>query len=356
MFVRPQLLPPPTLEKTILEAFYRFYDNATNGNRTRGGMKNAFQTCPPPPPTLPNFFSLHVLDDPNTGSTIHAVKLVSATHALSNYSLSLTPSGVPITPAQIRMNKDPGLLVVKVIENNPPVHREGERMIKILDDLIDGTQLFPNPQQRAVERNRMHARVYAAIIVAALADRDFTTAYATCVTNLAPLTTANDDTINAHAWHAFYKTGSYTGTATRPGTRNTPITPTHLDYQKMELLARAILICPKEYIEDCLDRWTTLETKLLHPELVQPDTTRVSGEHRGFLAMAADVARTASPIIGGRNGSLEMEEGRTSGEFGGWGSSSSRFGVRDTVKSGLTQGIGWLLGAPTQPNPQNREQ
>jgi hypothetical protein len=75
----------------------------------------------------------------------------------------------------------------------------------------------------------------------------------------------------------------------------------------MELLARAILICPKEYIEDCLDRWTTLETKLIHPELVQPDRTRVSGEHRGFLAMAADVARTAAPIIGGRNGSLEME-------------------------------------------------
>ena len=209
----------------------------------------------------------------------------------------------------------------------------------------------------------MHARVYAAIIVAALADRDFPTAYTTCVTNLAPLTTANDDTINGHAWQAFYKTGSYTGTATRPGTRNTPVTTTHLDYQKMELLARAILICPKEYIEDCLNPWTTLETKLLHPELVQPDNTRVSGERRGFLAMATDVARTASPIIGGRNGSLEMEGqegGRTSGEFGGvaggWGGSSSRFGVRDTVKSGLTQGIGWLLGAPTQPNPQNREQ
>jgi len=111
------------------------------------------------------------------------------------------------------MNKDPGLLVVKVIENNPPVHREGDRMIKILDDLIDGTQLFPDPQQCAVERNRMHARVYAAIIVAALADRDFTTAYTTCITNLTPLTTANDDTnnddtINGHERHAFYKTGS----------------------------------------------------------------------------------------------------------------------------------------------------
>lgn len=44
MFVRTQALPAEILEKSILEAFYRFYDNATNGNRTRGGMKNAFQT------------------------------------------------------------------------------------------------------------------------------------------------------------------------------------------------------------------------------------------------------------------------------------------------------------------------
>ena len=233
-------------------------------------------------------------------------------------------------------------------------------MIKMLDDLIDGTQLFAAPQQRAVERNRMHARVYVAIVLAALTDKDFTTAYNTCITNLAPLTNANDDIINGHAWEAFYKTGSYTNTLTRPGTRNPSITTTQLDYQQMELLARAILICPKEYIEDCLNRWVQLETKLLHPELVQPENTRVSSEHRGFLAMAADVARTASPIIGGRNGSQETErqEGRTSGEFGpgGWGTSSSRFGVRDTVKSGLTQGIGWLLGAPTQPNNQNRGQ
>lgn len=37
-------LPADVLEKAILEVFYRFYDNATNGNRTRGGMKNAFLT------------------------------------------------------------------------------------------------------------------------------------------------------------------------------------------------------------------------------------------------------------------------------------------------------------------------
>lgn len=302
--------------------------------------------------------SLHVLDDPNTGSTVHAVRLVSATHALSSYSLSVTHSGTPITPAQLRMNKDPAFLISKVIENNPPVHRNGDRMIKILDDLIEGTQLLPpDAPQRRIEIDRMHARVYAAIVMAALADKDFSTAYNTCVTNLAPLTNLDDDTISRHAWEAFYKAGSYSisHSSVRPGTS------TQYDYQKMELLARAILICPKEIIEDCLTRWTALETKLLHPELVPVVDTnaRMSGEHsRGFLATAANVgrtvARTASPIIGGSNRSLELE--RQEGEGGvGWGSSSSRFGVRDSVKSGLTQGIGWLLGAPTQPN-QNREQ
>ena len=311
---------------------------------------------------LPNLISLHVLDDPNIGSTIHAVKLVSATHALSNYSLSLTPSGVPITPAQIRMNKDPAFLVCKVIESNPPIHGESDRLIKILDDLIDGTQLFPDPAQHTVETNRMHARVYSAIVGAALNDRDFITAYNICVTNLVPLVNLNDDTINRHAWEAFYKAGCFTSSTTRPGTRTTPTNTAQHDYQRMELLARAVLICPKEVMEDCLDRWTTMETKLLHPELAPlPTGPRTSSEHRGFLAeVGSRIGRTATPIIGGasggRNGSLGMERPEGEGVLGsGWGTSSSKFGVRDTVKSGLTQGIGWLLGAPTQPN-QNREQ
>jgi len=44
IYVQTHALPAEVLEKTVLEVFYRYYDNATNGNRTRGGMKNAFQT------------------------------------------------------------------------------------------------------------------------------------------------------------------------------------------------------------------------------------------------------------------------------------------------------------------------
>jgi len=302
--------------------------------------------------------SLHVLDDPTTGSTAHAVRLVSATHALSNYSLSVTNSGAPVTPAQIRMNKDPAFLVCKVIENNPHVHRNVDRLIKVLDDLIEGTQLLPlDLPQRQLEIDRLHARVYAAIVMAALADKDFTIAYHTCVTNLTALTSLNDDTISRYTWEAFYNAGSYTSPSS-----NRPASSQQHDFQKMELLARAILVCPKEVIEDCLVRWTALETKLMHPELVPMlDTSnmRNSGEHsRGILATAADVgrtvARTASPLIGGRNRSLELERQDAEAGLGGWGSSSSRFGVRDSVKSGLTQGIGWLLGAPTQPD-EDRE-
>ena len=44
LFVRTHVLSGEILETTLLNAFYRFYDSATNGNRTRGNMKNAFQT------------------------------------------------------------------------------------------------------------------------------------------------------------------------------------------------------------------------------------------------------------------------------------------------------------------------
>ena len=43
MFVKPRSLPAEVIEQVILEIFYSFYDAGTNGNRTRGSMKNAFQ-------------------------------------------------------------------------------------------------------------------------------------------------------------------------------------------------------------------------------------------------------------------------------------------------------------------------
>ena len=263
------------------------------------------------------------------------------------------------------MNKDPALLVCKVVENNLPVYREGDKMIKILSDLIDGMQLF-NQTSRDLEASRMQARVYAAIVTAALNDNDFATAHDTCVNKLSPLSsTYSDGKISEVAWVAFYRTGTY---SVPPSTRGAARTPTS-DSQKMELLARAILICPKEEIEGILRRWTELENKQLYPELAQQQqqqsghAPQSSRESRSLLATAAHVGRSvagsASPLIpggDGRNGSREMERERSSGEVSGWGTSSSRFGVRDTVKSGLTQGLGWLLGATPQDSDQEQHQ
>lgn len=259
----------------------------------------------------------------------------------------------------------------KVIEGNPPIYREGERMIKILNDLIDGTQLFSQTADtRELETSRMQARVNATIVKAALADDDFTIAYDTCINKLSPLTStyAGDTPISETAWAAFYQTGIHFGKpSTRSSVKSLMPSASLADGQKMELLARAMLICPKEEIERILNRWLDLENKILHPELAQPpqseQTSRSSGEHRSIFATAAQIGRsvalTASPLTtgrDGRNGSTEPGRERTAGESSPWGSSTSRFGVRDTVKSGLTQGIGWLLGAtptPTQ-NADNR--
>jgi len=302
---------------------------------------------------------LQVLDDPSTMlTTAHAVKLVSATHALSNYSLSLTP-GVPITPAQIRMQKDPALLVTKVIETNHSVYREAERMLKILNDLVDGTELFKQNPNREVEIIRMQARVNASIVNAALSENDFTTAYDTCINKLSPSTTnyPNDNVISEAAWVAYYRTGIFAGRPANRTNRTGVSTSTLHDFQKMELLARAMLICPKREIEGILGHWTLLENKQLHPENAQPPTS-VASEHRSLLSTAAqvgrEIARTASPLLDGR-ANTEASRERTSSELG-WGTSSSRFGVRDTVRTGLTQGIGWLLGATPQTEHDGAQQ
>ena len=241
------------------------------------------------------------------------------------------------------------------------MYREGDRILKILTDLIDGTQLFDQtPSTRELETSRMQTRVYTALVNAALAENDFNSAYDTCVNKLSPLTMANpnDAAISGTAWSAFSRTGNFTyRPTTRTAIRTSIPSNSTYDLQRMELLARAMLICPKEEIEGIVRNWMVLEDKTLHPDVVQPPSTTSAStqmlpEHRGFLATAAQVgrsvARTASPLIHGTmdpNMNTDVRQERASGELSGWGTSSSRFGVRDTVKTGLTQGIGWLLGA-----------
>jgi hypothetical protein len=287
---------------------------------------------------------LHVLDDPSTTpSTVHAMKLVSATHALSSYNLRVTPSG-SITPAQIRMHNDPAIIVSSAIENNPTSYRGIDRMLKILDDLIDGIQLFK--QSSAAERElgtrRMEARVLASIVEAALSQNDFSTAYKVCTMNLDALIRAHpkDKVIKQASWPAFYHTATHSSsTHGRPSSHGAA---THAvdDSQRMELLARAVLICSKTEIHGVLRVWMDLERKLLYPEQPPLASHQSSAEdHNRLLATYAG------------NSGLEVGSfSDTAGESRGSGLSSSRFGVRDTVKTGLTQGIGWLLGATPSPN------
>lgn len=360
MFVRSHALSGNALESTILQAFYRFYDSATNGNRTRGNMKNAFQTYFLTSTLL--IYRLHVLDDPSaTASTVHAVKLVKATHALSNYSLSLTP-GVPITPVQIRMNNDPAILVSRVIHSNSSVYQDKDRMLNILDDLIDGTELFKQsaPVDRQLNISRMRARVNAAIVEAALSQNDFTVAYKVCYENLGQLVTTypKDEVIIRATWPVYYHTATYTSSAHRRlPSRSSASNIANIDnFQRMELLGRAILICPKTEIQGILRTWKDFENRMLYPEQIPTTSGRPSSEdHGGLLSAAADIARRASPLLRVN----DRREGGSSSEISsgehGWGTSQSRFGVRDTVKTGLTQGIGWLLGATPQAEPDRRD-
>jgi hypothetical protein len=228
-------------------------------------------------------------------------------------------------------------------------------MIKILDDLIEGTLLFRDSSpsiRKELETRKMHARVYAEIVKAALRENDFMTAYHICINKLAPLTSAHDadETICEVSWRVYDLAGSYNPSRTLRGGS------AQLDFQKMELLALAILICPKPKIAEILQKWSDLETKTLqsgeqqqqlsHTPLQTPSSS--SRDNRSLLATAAQVgrsvARTASPLLGDGGGQDRGGERLDDG----WGSSSSRFGVRDTVKTGLTQGIGWLLGATAQ--------
>ena len=97
-----------TVEDEVVAAIYSAYDNASNGNRTRGGMRRASDMLA----TVfkPAFSDSRRLRDVES--------LLKATHGLSFYQLTLQHD-VPFRPVNIRASRDPLSLIGRVSRTRP---------------------------------------------------------------------------------------------------------------------------------------------------------------------------------------------------------------------------------------------
>ncbi|KAL9619473.1 MAG: hypothetical protein Q9160_005910 [Pyrenula sp. 1 TL-2023] len=119
----PKPLEASECEAIVEACIYSAYDNASNGNRTRGGIKRASDIFKAFLPHLPQSEKLRQIEP-----------LIAATHSLSFYHLTLE-HGVPFQPVSIRIHPDPVSLISNVLEQNPSAYTK-------LDDLLSIGQNF----------------------------------------------------------------------------------------------------------------------------------------------------------------------------------------------------------------------
>ncbi|GME28012.1 CaiB/BaiF family enzyme [Neofusicoccum parvum] len=159
------------IEECVLNQVMQYYDNASNGNVTRGGMKKALE--------LMAAFQPWFSDSPAFLST---EALLAATHSLSFYSLTLQ-HGVPFRPVNIRISEDPVSLIAKILDQNPRSYSKLDDLINIGQHLVAartleriGPMIEVSSHEMEEQKELASRRVTGMAIEAALAEDDFETA------------------------------------------------------------------------------------------------------------------------------------------------------------------------------------
>ncbi|KAJ5208298.1 hypothetical protein N7449_002677 [Penicillium cf. viridicatum] len=263
-------LNPAQVEAAVQEAIFTAYDNASNGNRTRGGMKRAYDIL--------QSFASHF---PESVIFKQIYALIAATHALSYYSLTLQ-HGVPFQPVSIRVHHDPILLIEKVLEQNPKSYTKLDDLLSIGRNLVaagvptqaasheaedEPTHHKPSKEHALLTAER---RITSLAIASALSSNDFGTAYSYILTRLTPpsLLSTSSPLLNTTSvpdditWRAVYNAGRYRATTPThpPPTLQSQIS--HLS-QRMELLSLALVLVPSpDPLPEILGAWRRCDEEL----------------------------------------------------------------------------------------------
>ncbi|KAK7531537.1 Sec39 domain-containing protein [Phyllosticta citribraziliensis] len=269
------------IEGCVLGKVMEFYDNASNGNVTRGGMKKALDIL--------IAFKPYFADSP---AFLAAESLLAATHDLSFYALTLQ-HGVPFRPVNIRVSDDPISLIAKVLDQNPRSYTKLDDLINIGQNLVSARTLERNGpllEESAADMNEQKVlasrRVIGMAIEAALAEDDFETAYSFVVNRLNPsidqltrqstpsqASSSRATTSPSHskkpeddiAWRAAFHAG-------RHRSPNSCLASSHVTIagspalrrleQRMELLSQALLLAPQSSLPEVLTAWRRCEEEM----------------------------------------------------------------------------------------------
>lgn len=224
-----------------------------------------------------------------------AASLISATHALSFYSLTLQ-HGVPFQPVSIRVSQDPISLISRVLEQNSSSYTQLDDLISIAQNLVSAglpqrdvsTEISEDADELDAKRKNAERRVTLMAIEAALREDDFETAYSYIVSRLTPsgaeieapkdtgrkprrhgrnisnssTRSKSGDSQDDISWRAAFLAGRY-----RPADASPP-SLRRLE-QRTELLSLALLLAPVSALSEILAAWCRCEEETTALQLSQ---------------------------------------------------------------------------------------
>ncbi|KAF5621219.1 transport sec39 [Fusarium sp. NRRL 52700] len=370
-----------TVQKAALGAF----DNASNPNRNRGGLKRCDEI-----------------------KRIEA--LLKATHTLGDYRLVLK-QGEPFSPVVLRVHSDPVSIIEKVLEQNPKAYTRLQEFEELGNNMILANlpiYIRPGKQQPIAEdqgavRSLVTKRIVAMCIEAALREDDFETAYSYVVTRLG----ANENVHKSQpagisdewSWKAALDAGKYVRTErsqkpTHLGTASGNPEIRHLE-QRIECLATSLRIAPPSQLQEVLKTFRRCEEQLdaaIKEEAAREAAWDTAGDLSGLpgsfdtpdpdkaypprnisasatarqaeevpmslFDLSRATARVASrnlTVLSSLQGSftsdkMNADSEPSESELHEQNRTRKRDQLREAATGTLVSGVGWLLGAnPTRP-------
>ncbi|EPE35106.1 hypothetical protein GLAREA_10802 [Glarea lozoyensis ATCC 20868] len=398
-----------TLIGTIIAAAMNAYDNATNANKTRGGLKKAQDTLQAFPDALLDSLPRKQL-----------VNLIDVTHELGKYRLVFR-QGEPFQPVTLRVHGDPISIIGKVLDQNPKSYLKivdllsiGKGMVRagLTARDVNGSKAGANEEELQEQESIAEKRIVSMCIDAACVEDDFETAYSYVITRLnrvagpaqsrTPAVEKQMDGLCAEApprpiddwsWRAALQAGKYRRTDQSNGKSGSEVR--HLE-QRLECLSQALRLAPKSTLGEILNVFRRCEEELVaaaQQETEEAEAWDARGDHQtdehempgGFGSTPArntsDLTKTRAAeeapmslfdlsrasMARAQNGfsALSMLRGSTAtsptsgtesrGSLDGsrdeTGTPKTGMRKRDQLKSvavgGLASGVGWLIGAPS---------
>ncbi|QSZ30488.1 hypothetical protein DSL72_000042 [Monilinia vaccinii-corymbosi] len=270
------------LQSAIFTAAENAYDNATNPNKSRGGIKKCDDILNAFPDTIRGHPRAQELR-----------KLILVTDEIGKYSLVLK-QGQPFLPVNLRVHGDPLSILNKVLEQNDKSYtqindfvRMGQEMVKagLTLQIPNGNTAYSTASELKEKLKIAEKRVVSMCIDVALSEDDFETAYSYVVTRLKDIgrqahcrtpelerrntglfAQCKPKRIDDWSWRAALQAGKYrrnaqSKRATHLGNTSGNPEIRHLQ-QRMECLSQALRLAPKETLQDILNTYRRCEEEL----------------------------------------------------------------------------------------------